>query len=329
MKWWHMNLSTGECHELPPFKPALAWPEPSPHTVHQTTYGTSDMPHNHYAEQADRAFVEAYLSRRCSELEAERDQAQADVLKLNNELKSIVQAAEYERGLLHKRVNELADARARIRELAAENTKLHGEINALAQMRDPPGSFVVRSPGVYVVEADPERGPGVNLRVTKHLHRDTVVLTARPGEEPDDWWQTYRDGITGNLTAWKPPKYLHDLIAHTAKHAQDPSERPWMGMDPGKPGDDLTAAVTAAAEEKTLERIKRLEQQMVAKLSEVSYPTHEMARRVDRLEAWARQFDGVRLERRVPLYGADGLSQPGYTLVRQDIKPLDRMEPKA
>lgn len=203
----------------------------------------------------------------------------------------------------------------------------------------PPGSYLIRDPGVYVVTND-ENDPLGGLHVVKHPHRDAVVLTAHPDAEPAQWWQLYRDGLTGNLAAWHPPMGLHELIAATAKAYQDPSARPWMGMDPGKPGDDMTTVSWRYPAgdpnvswfdtvKEAVERINRLEQQMAAKLTEISHPSQRMFERLDRLEAWARQFGATTIDRRVALYGPDGCSMTGYTLVRQDIEPLDSMETKA
>lgn len=309
----------------------MVWPEPQPFRFpHQTTYGTDDMTCKDNPRQPD---VVAYRA-----LRDERDRLEADNTALRAENTALIDAVNGHLDTIHKDAEELAEATRALGEKEMELREARGAAvaaNREAQrLRDvntelqrqianatPLGTYLIRSPGVYVAT---EEGSDHHLMIVKHLHRDAVVLTAHPDAEPAQWWQLYRDGLTGNLAAWHPPMGLHELIAATAKVYQDPSARPWIGIDPGKPGDDMTtvswrypAGDPSVRVEDTVkeaaERIDRLEDQ--AEMADRNQQL--MAPRLSRLEAWARQFDNQRFEL--------GGGRAGVFAV----KPLDSMETKA
>ena len=211
--------------------------------------------------------------------------------------------------------------------LEAENTKLRNantELQRQIANATPPGSYLVRSPGVYVVT--PSQHSAVGLDVYRHELKDAVVLTDPPG--PSDaarWVQFYRDGITGDATAWYPPDGLQDALRWT--WLADQSAKPWVGIDPAKPGDDMTTVGL---------REQIMQPGLMAKVGidpgngdDLTTVGMRVERRVDRLEAWARQFDGVRVHKSVqaggPLVEMRG---PMVEMRALDIKPLDHLEPK-
>lgn len=329
------------------FNPAMAWPEPQPHRyAHQTTYGTdmtsSPDPISYSADQyeimrRDRDFHRSRADALGNELTRLRTENTALVDAVNGHLDTIHKDAEdlceATRALGAKEMElreargdavtanrrrselgaELHTAQVRIRKLEAEaqrlrdaNTELHRQ---LSQRDTPPGSYLIRSPGVYYAYVDPEHGPGINLQVVKHEAKDTIFANV----DMHRGWNWVGRDANGSPYIMAPNQQAQHALSNVVKVSG--RGWVWVGMDPGKPGDDMT---TVSWRYPAGDPSVRVEDTV-----------KEAAQRIDRLEAWARQFGATTIDRRVALYGPDGCSMTGYTLVRQDIEPLDSMETKA
>ena len=196
--------------------------------------------------------------------ELERDLAKKNVV--NTGLESLVEKA---RDRMRELEEQLKVARYERDRLCAETMQLKAK--ATAPYRVPAGAYLIREPGVYVATPVQEE-PGLGqLAVAKYPLGGCVVLTAEDGSKAK-WWAVERDGITGAVGAWAPPEPVQTDVHALVKHHLALKGTPWMGVDPGKPGDDRTDGHTVIADP-------------------VVDPS--LTGRLARLEAWAKQFDAL------------------------------------